>query len=64
MPPVRRHAFVPPSFDTALQRSAMRTGDSELANFDLRETLADTQVHEASFSEFLALLKQAGHKPG
>lgn len=34
--------------------------DSVANNFDLRGTLAETQVGELSFAEFLAVLKQTG----
>ena len=36
-----------------------RTG----GNFDLRDTLGETQVREVSLTEFLAALKQAGKYP-
>lgn len=32
--------------------------------FDLRETLGDTKVREATFAEFLAELKKAGKQVG
>jgi len=34
-----------------------------MANFDLRDALAEMTVQETSFGEFLAALKQAGKKP-
>lgn len=38
-------------------------GDAELSDFDLRDTLAETTVHETSFGEFLAVLRQNGQRP-
>jgi hypothetical protein len=40
-----------------------RPGDQEMANFDLRDVLADITVRETSFTEFLAALRQAGYHP-
>jgi hypothetical protein len=34
------------------------------AGFDLRETLGDTKVREATFAEFLAELKKANKQAG
>jgi len=34
------------------------------SSFDLRETLGDTKVREATFAEFLAELKKAGKQIG
>lgn len=41
-----------------------RPAERDDSNFSLRDALADTTVHETSFAEFLAALKQAGKKPG
>lgn len=40
-----------------------RFGDQEIADFDLRDVLADITVRETSFAEFLAALRQAGRRP-
>ena len=37
-----------------------RPGEPTGSNFDLRDTLGETLVREASFAEFLAVLKQTG----
>lgn len=57
MPPVI-HRSTPASPAVPAGRDAARLRDGELANFDLRVTLADMTVRETSFAEFLAALKQ------
>lgn len=39
-------------------------GELALTGFELRDTLGETEVREASFAEFLAALKKAGKHPG
>lgn len=58
MPPlIHRSTPASPAVPPAGRDAAwLREGD--LANFDLRVTLADMTVRETSFAEFLAALKQ------
>ena len=41
-----------------------RNGERGLAGFELRDTLGETEVREATFAEFLAALKKAGKHAG
>jgi hypothetical protein len=40
-----------------------RADERTVAGFVLRDTLADTDVREVSFAEFLAELKKSGKQP-
>jgi len=40
--------------------SGFRSSDEHSSNFDLRDTLAATEVRELSFAEFRALLENSG----
>lgn len=40
-----------------------RAGDQAASGFDLRSTLAETEVHESSFADFLAALRSSGKQP-
>lgn len=63
MPPVIHRSTASPNAAPAGGRDASRTREGELANFDLRVTLADISVRETSFAEFLAALKQNSVAP-
>nr|MBL8410801.1 hypothetical protein [Dechloromonas sp.] len=63
MPPILRHSNVPPPVSQPARRDVARPIENEMANFDLRDALAEMTVQETSFGEFLAALKQAGKKP-
>jgi hypothetical protein len=63
MPPVLRYSTTAPSATPPARRDAPRSGDQEMANFDLRDALAGITVRETSLGEFLAELKKAGKKP-
>lgn len=41
-------------------RSGKRPGEDNNGNFDLRDTLESTVVHEMSFAEFRAAMEKAG----
>lgn len=58
MPPVLHRSTASPNAAPPAGRDAVRLRDGDLANFDLRVTLADMTVRETSFAEFLAALKQ------
>lgn len=58
-----RQSALSVSRSTSTGKENARPGDQEMANFDLRDVLADITVRETSFSEFLAALRQAGHRP-
>ncbi len=52
------------SLDALLGNGRPEHGKDPIGNnFDLRGTLAETEVREASFGEFLDALKQAGKAP-
>ena len=40
-----------------------RSNDQAASGFDLRTTLAETVVHEASFADFLAVLRSNNTQP-
>jgi hypothetical protein len=40
-----------------------RSSDQAASGFDLRATLAETEVHEASFADFLAVLRSNSKQP-
>ena len=40
-----------------------RPSDQAAFSFDLRTTLAETEVHEASFADFLAVLRSNNKQP-
>ncbi len=63
MAPVLHRSTASPNTAAAGGRDASRSRDGDLANFDLRVTLADMTVRETSFAEFLAALKQNGINP-
>lgn len=63
VPPVLRFSNTAPAASPPARRDAPRSGDQEMANFDLREALAGITVRETTFGEFLAAIKQAGRKP-
>lgn len=63
MAPVLHRSTASPNTAPAGGRDASRGSEGELANFDLRVTLADMTVRETSFAEFLAALKQNGAAP-
>lgn len=53
----QRQAGQPANADTA------RPGEGELSDFDLRDALAHTSVHETSYAEFLDALRRQEHRP-
>ncbi|HEX6733405.1 MAG TPA: hypothetical protein VF096_01215 [Azonexus sp.] len=63
MTPAPHRSHVSPHAVPLAGRDAARARDGELANFDLRVTLADMTVRETSFTEFLAVLKQSRNSP-
>lgn len=58
MSPVIHRSSATPNAASPAGRDASRVRDGDLANFDLRITLADITVRETSFAEFLAELKK------
>jgi hypothetical protein len=56
---------VNPAYSGAYPGSDRHDGSDRFsAGFDLRETLGDTKVREATFAEFLAELKKANKQAG
>lgn len=58
MSPVIHRSTATPNAAPSAGRDALRQREGDMANFDLRVTLADMTVRETSFAEFLAALKK------
>jgi hypothetical protein len=61
MSPVIHRSTASPNAASPAGRDAPHQREGDMANFDLRVTLADMTVRETSFAEFLAALKKIGH---
>lgn len=60
MSPVLHRSTAAPNTVPSAGRDASRAREGELANFDLRVTLAEMTVRETSFAEFLDALRKSG----